>query len=198
MVATEPELAECALRAIEAATAPPGRDELVVELARLKDDYKTIVAQGHGYKVERDRLAELNAELRQRVVAVVGFCGQLERGLAADCERLTRELAVARGLLRDDLTDRNAARYEWLRDNVALSNSNNYGNATGLNPRDLRRVYRLEWHGPACNGDLDEIIDAASAPEARSDGAGAASLTTIPEQPSDGTDAKKQAFQSQP
>ena len=138
------------------------RNELVVKLSRIKADYETVVRQGHGYKVERDRLAELNADLRKRVEAVVGFCGALEQGLAADCARLTRELAVARGLLRDDLTDRNAARYEWLRDNVSLSNSNNYGNATGLNPRDLRRVYRLEWHGPACNGDLDEIIDAAA------------------------------------
>ena len=54
-----------------------------------------------------------------------------------------------------------AARYRWLRDNVSLSNSNNYGNATGLNPRDLRRIYRLEWHAAPCDEDLDEIVDAA-------------------------------------
>ena len=78
------------------------RSELAAELSRLKADHETVVAQGHGYKVERDRLTEVNAELRQRVVGIVAFCDELERGLAADCVRLTGELAVARGLLRDD------------------------------------------------------------------------------------------------
>lgn len=55
---------------------------------------------------------------------------------------------------------RDAERYRWLRENVTLSSKSNYLSATRLSNADMRRVYRLEWYS-ACNGDLEEIIDAA-------------------------------------